>query len=546
MKVDFDNLTPEQCAIFEQEIDESIDDYNRISSALQMKDNRTIWLINNVTSRNTTFSSLLYYIKCIRFLEKYEQTNTDIVVYTSNKVLYKLLLQKYKVYYKKTNCSNITNLESKLYRLIRIFNWASHALLNRSQNRIRRILDSGAITLIDIDIPKKSKSFYDRYYGNVIKDIEPKVQSQCWFFVYYSPISSRKEIKQFVDKSDVNIIFLWDFLSLVDFVKAFCALFTRFSSNYLKYNYKGIELYSALRKEADNSFSNYHYISLLYEKSIMRMREAGVSVRLAIDWFENQAFDKTFTRAFYNNYPETKLHSYIGFMADVEENPITLATNTEYDMHLAPRKLFVCNQALYDLYKKTGYKGEVIKAPFYRAENVWRVKRTNVPHAQFTIFLPLGLNDYEISFKVSFLSKMPKYNNVLIVIKPHPASQIELDSLVNDINNDVQIVNGNIYDYLLKADCVVASYSSTLYEALALGIPIMNFEDKTNRIRLKKPVNVPDNLWFLIKDSETFDMAISKIKNTPFLYYQTVASSIRDYYFTQRSVLYNNSFFCLN
>ena len=91
MFVDFLHLNSVEACLFEKNRDIVLKDYNMLSEILQRRSSDLSWLLNNVTSRNTNFSKLLYYMRCEKMLYDIAKDNIIEKVITDDRVLANLL-----------------------------------------------------------------------------------------------------------------------------------------------------------------------------------------------------------------------------------------------------------------------------------------------------------------------------------------------------------------------------------------------------------------------------------------------------------------------
>ena len=543
MIIDLSNLESKEAKVFNSNIDEVLADYQALADDLQKRTSDLSWLLNNVTSRNTNFSKLLYYMRCEKMLYDIAKDNTIETVITDDRVLANLLESKYNV-----DCKAEEKKKSRLRIALSCLKWSFYAFLSRSKGRLNRLQQSEVATIIDTDIAKKADKYNDRYYGNVLDTIAPEKTKDFFYNIIYLPLPKKKDILQIDKNTPYNTIYLWDFLEPQDYFVALFGMLKRNHTNLLDYNYLGINQRPALKSIYYDSGSFYYYLAYLYERVVFRMKKKGVQIRLYIDWFENQSFDKSFHWAMKRYYPEVPVHSYIGFMADTKSNPITIASNTELVLGIVPKNLFTCNKALYDQYKESGYKGNVEVAPFYRAETIWAIEPAVEKQKFFTMLVPLGLNDEEVQYKVKMLKSFVDSNvihDVEVILKPHPVYNNEIIKDLLGDTKEIKIVGGNIYDYLPAVNAVVASNSTTTYEALALGKPLLYLLDPDLRVLLNKPKGLSEEMWYEVSDVGSFAQAVNKVQQLSASYLIAEGERLKNYYFTKNTKELTNKLFAL-
>lgn len=541
MVIDFNNLSLDLISKFDKDKSIVMKDYESMSNTLLLSADDLFWLVSNPTSRNVCHSKFFYYLRCQKLLHDIEQEDSIEKVITDDIILCKLLSQKYNV-----ELVGRRTRPQKIFGLMRCIVWSFCAMFCKSSVRLKKLENTKHAVIIDTDIAKKTKKYNDRYYGDVLSRLPEDYQNKSFYNIIYLPIPKKKDIKIIDENTQLKTIYLWDFLKPNDYIKSIISLLRHKHSDKLNIEYLGINQKPVLDFVYRDNYSFYFYLSFLYERVIYRMKEKGVDIKLYIDWFENQSFDKSFYWAMNKYYPGTPVHAYIGFMADTNENPITIATNSELNKGIAPRHVFVCNKALKDLYIESGYKGKVEIAPFYRANAIWNKKPSEKRNDSFTILVPMGLMKQEVDAKVKFFVDFLKSytdKEVLVLLKPHPVyNASSIASMISGVDN-ISMITGDIYDYLPSADAVVASNSTTTYEALALGKPIIYYLDPLRKLSLSKPHKVPEIMWHLVDNFEALSKVIDTIRNFDYQEMRNAGILLKDYYFTRESEVLNNKLF---
>lgn len=309
MIIDLSSLESKDAKVFNSNIDEVLADYRALSDDLQKRTSDLPWMLNNVTSRNTNFSKLLSYMRFEKMLFDIAKDNSIDKVITDDRILANLLKSKYNV-----DCKVEEKKKCRVRIALSCLKWSFYAFFCRSKERLNRLQQSEGATIIDTDIAKKANKYNDRYYGNVLDTIAPEKTKDFFYNIIYLPLPKKKIIKQIDTNTPYNTIYLWDFLKIQDYFFALFGMLRRNHIDLLDYDYLGINQRPALEAIYNDSSSFYYYLAYLYERVIYRMKKKGVKIRLYIDWFENQSFDKSFHWAMKKYYPRVPVHSYIGFM----------------------------------------------------------------------------------------------------------------------------------------------------------------------------------------------------------------------------------------
>lgn len=540
MIIDFISLDSKLSIIFEAQKCEVLTEYEKISEDLLRRGTSLAWLVSNPTSRNVFHSKLFYYLRCLHLVNYVDASYGIDKIVTDDVNLYKILANRYPV-----GCVGTSKRSSGWIQLLRVLKWVYGAIRCKSKERIKTLLEKKQVTIIDTDIAKFATKYNDRYYGDILDRLPKEIQESAFYNIIYLPNPKKNDINVIDNNTKFNTLYLWDFLKPVDYLSSFRSLLDYKQRN-LSYIFEGYDIKNLIKAVYHHNKSFYFYCAFLYERMIYRMKEMRVDIRLYIDWYENQSIDRAFHWAMNKYYPNVRTHSYLGFMGDANETPHIIATNTELESGLAPKVLFVCNHALKDKYKTSGYKGTVKIAPFFRASSVWNLKMEPFQNDEFTILAPMGLSRVEVVEKVNFfvdvLNQCHKFN-FRVLLKPHPVyNSIEIEESIKGTSN-IEIVGGSIYKYLPKVDAVVASNSTTTYEALAVGKPLLYFVGRNRTLTLSRPPMTPDNMWFYVEDLQTFEESIKSIQSLEQNLLFEQSKVLREYFFTQETIGLNKELF---
>lgn len=533
MFVDFSNLTRSQLDLFNSKSTEALQIYNRISSELlDESPNDISWLTNNATSRDTSWSRVLYYINCIVFLEALNNKDGIDEIKIDNPIFAKILKCRYDVicdeslivYRAKAAIKNIYHYFFNVWRCI-------HCLCAKSNQRLYNIIRLKNVTLIDTFIAKRMDSYEDRYYDNVV---ESNLNGNFCYLINYLPTPHRSDTKSITNNTVVPVLFYFDLLKLSDYLFGLKRII--FGKRKVSHSYivNGIDITDILNECSLNSTGFYYLRSLLYYRMAKRIFTYNIDLRLLIDWYENQGYDRSLYYSFYEQKKEKLIRGFMGHIPDIGSWPHRIATPEEYAHNIAPKYLFVCSKFLYDVYITNQYPGVLFLAPLYRAQKVWHIDRIWGTNSVLTVLAPLGIGDYETKTKLSFIVEFireKKINNIRFVIKPHPNFPLKrIHEIINKVDF-IEIVQGDIYDYLPYSDVIIGANTTVMYEALAIGIPVLNILDPKGIIQLSRPQRTPDVLWYDINDSIDMANSLEIIKNQDVSKLISCGKIIKEYFF---------------
>ena len=533
MNLDFNQLTPEQTKLFDSLRQNVVNDYNELSDKmLKDGDGSVEYLLSNVVSRNIYFSKFLYYLQCLKLVSEIGLKAEDTIVVT-DKTLYDAIKTG-------TNCSvKFEREQVKHFSFIRnagsfvrtCFRFAA-CYISRSSNRKERLIKTDDVTLVDSFLHENSEKngkYIDRYYCQMLDYAEKK--DNIFYLLLYLPVPSKKKALMIQKGSATNLIYFFDLLKISDYLYALSMPFRKLLPK-KKYDYCGFDLRPVIKK-CSYSGNEYFMYGLLYYRFIRRAKEAGIKIKHVVDWFENQSYDKGLYLGMKQYYPDSTIYGYVGFIADYNASPHIIPTKEEYNFGIAPKQIHTCNQWLANAFEKISGYVECSVMSSLRATKIWTLKRKVKDFDEFKIIIPLSLNNAETVFKVEYFKTYvaQTQQKVKVVLKPHPDTpKAFIDSLLSGIDG-IEAVYGNIYDYLIDVDAMVATNSSTIYEALSMGIPVLSLYDSKGIFNCAKPDSVDDEMWIDVPSLEELDNIVT-----------LVAQKGRDYY-NQKGERLKNLFF---
>ena len=532
MTTDFKNLSAEQLKIFDENIEILINDYNQlIDRVLLDMPNRIESLVSNAVSRNVFFNNSLYEIKCLRYLDQIDlKVGDSVIVYHES--LKKSILSKYKgvnVILKKEKKKLWLHIAKQYLRTVVKF-W--HYYKSRSKERRENLVKTKGVTLIDTFMHEDSINkgrFIDRYYCDMVCHVENKTK----IFELLFPICSisAEKARKVSDGTNENILFFFDLLKLSDYIKA---LILPFRDNITaSYSYNGYDV-TPIIKESLCSYDDYFMFGVLYYCFFKRAKQYGVEIRHVVDWYENQSHDKGLYYGLSKFYPDATVNAYVGFITNPEQTPHNIPTKAEFERGIAPQKIFLCNRWLASYYgEKSGY-ANCKPASFFRASKIWTLSQKERTDDEFRIIVPLSLNNRESEFKVERMKNLcsKSSQNIKMLLKPHPDTSKEfVDSLIKGNEDVISTVYGSIYDYLIDVDAMIATVSTSIYEAVALGVPIISLRDPKNQFNVTMPKGFDNDIWINVESVSDFDLGISKIKQQGRKFYQNIGNQMKELFF---------------
>lgn len=507
MTLDLDNLSPEQLDFKTKMNEKVISFYGRFYNLIQSKMPEGIQgKLNLLADRNSCSSNTFFYIENIIFIKEYCDNYDVERIETKDKVLYDILKDQFLIIYTGSGRLSDSRLFRKIKSILFYTLWTIRCVKNKSNVRVEEIKKLDEVIFVESDIMKHSDSYNDRYYTGLWDQIPDNWKSKVYYFIQFLPIPYSNEFKIIERNSKQNIVYLNDFLKISDYIYALRKV--NISRKYRRFDisYDGISLDSLFNIIYSQRYQIYNIYPFLYERVIHNMKKGKINIKCFVDWYENQSYDKGLYYAFNKYYPEVPVNSYVGYVKDYRKEPYGIPSPKEISLNTAPSRIFVCSQFVKNNFIKNGYKGNVDVVPFYRSQKVYTLKRTPTKKANNSNYLLalLGLNMIEIKSIVSYLCKLEKVlpEGYSICVKPHPACPSNvIKDLIGGDSKRIEVIGGDTYERILSSCAVIGANSTSMYEALALGVPVITLdaddaEDDRNELKYNtcNPNDVPEIL----------------------------------------------------
>jgi hypothetical protein len=510
------------------------------------------WWISEIANRNT-FSSRLFWDCCLLiFVKEVLKNDSNITcIKVSTSPLKKVLCYYLRKYFPYIKVVLIVSRKKQMkYILFPILNyfWLILTYLNRfliSNFMIGCVHKLPPdITLVDTFVFDDSFDhgvFLDRYFGELHKYLS---ETEARSF-YYNPtlvISLRKTLSVFGAMKISRRPFLPKecFLKLADYVFAFLYPWRAIKLKPQRTYWEEFDLTPLLRSEWYYHLTSLRSIEgLLKYRFAGRLKEAGVTLRLIIDWFENQSIDKGANAGFHQSYPEVPL---VGYMSGFSKYYMCMAhpTSEEYKAGVLPQVVAVCGKGFTSSIKAFCPQIKVLTAPAFRYAWVWKEGPIQSDPKYITVLVALSLLYEEcVNSLVSCIGAL-RHNlppNVRFWLKPHPCS-IPLEKIIKKagvtLPPEFKTISGGFPEWMEKADIIVGNESSTVLEALARGIPAIVIGHGSRVTMHSIPDAVPLGLWQLCFTPKELAEAIKFIINRDdkdLQKHKRIAKTVREQYF---------------
>lgn len=385
----------------------------------------------------------------------------------------------------------------------------------------------GPLTLIDTFVTAAYISD-DRWYGALWSSLSERQKAQTYFVpsVVNTSLRYMRRVYGELREGSRNILIKDDFLTIADIAHA-CLYRWRLKKISLSPVYAcGCDITPLVRGElARNRDIPTVIESLLTYRFIARLKESGIHVRLAIDWFEGQVIDKAWNLGFKHYFPDVKRIGYRAF----ESFPFYLCSYpipVERSAGVVPDVFAVQGCGTIPTVREFIPDLDVIVIPSFKSQHVWDrccESKVHEPAGAFIVLVTLPISVHaaariverllDAQMGVSVEGRWVRY-----IVKPHPAvgAQPVLDCITQIVSAEVSFTVEPSFGTLLRqSDLLITEASSTCLEALAVGVPVIVMANETGLTNDPVPAAVPRSVFRKVRTRTELIEAIAGFAARP-------------------------------
>ena len=514
--------------------------FNTISSELRHKFNEIVteistplkqkldWWVEGPASRNTFGSPFFHYYCSLHLIQKLlDQNKLSFNCILVDSLEFKRLIELMfhdlglngcMVQYDKPSITKLIKLRLKIPFLI--FKKIAQQILAKISGKSNYdVLNGKPLVLIDTFMTA-SFTRDDRYYGLLWENLTNEVKEVAYFIptIVSTPVSKMFQTYKELRNNVRNFIIREDFLTLTDIIYAFQH---QRRVKKIKINPVHVLGYDISKLIEEELYCNQDFLtvveSILTYRFVQRLKEKGLEVRVAINWFEGQVIDKAWNYAFNKLYPEAKTIGYRAF----ESFPFYLCSYPipiEAESDVLPDVVGVEGRGTIATVREFLPNLEVMVIPALRTQHVWdnglALGKRDYIHVLIT--LPISLKtSFRIIGHLLEASKLVNYKGKTIVytIKPHPTHILEQIKASFDLELSDSFVFTNeksLPPLLHCSELLISEGSSTCLEAMACGIPVIVVENQEGLTFDRIPHNFPEEI---VRKTRTVSQLVEAIEH---------------------------------
>jgi hypothetical protein len=353
----------------------------------------------------------------------------------------------------------------------------------------------------------RNGKFYDRHFPDIAVSLTEEEGAQLRYFPTFYKIRNYPKAFRGLRGLRGSFLLKEDYLRLGDYLYAFGHGFrVRRIKPASKLMLDGLTVNALIHEELRRGWMYPSAIeALLKYRAIRRMSEAGVGIERVVDWFENQDIDRGANAGYRRYYPDTEVVGYVGYVAS--QHYLCMYPSPAEEMaKVLPTRFAVMGRGFVDTPKEfcPDLIVDVAPALRYSGQPSSTVRIAAENHLSIVVALPVVRAEAtEILDAIRHLLQGLKESSLAAVhmhfyIKPHPASDISRDyefGISSEMKAGVSWVDEKLDALLSKSDVLVSAASSSCFEALTMGVPVVVFGSCYGLTYVPIPQAVPQGRW---------------------------------------------------
>jgi len=522
-------IDPEHSTLFNRVAVEIRDSFVDAVESISRQHTKSInWWVSSPASRNTLASPFFHYCCCLTLLQELIREKEPVNEIIIDSKAFKQIIEDYLAKQGVNARVTLARLPAKqrlkefvrpIYAIFCIP--LKHLLLffiARQTQPLRKSLPTEPLTLIDTFVmPGYIEK--DRYYPGLVGALSEKEKENVWFVphLYGFRLWQFLQVVMRLRKSERNFLLKDDFLKFRDYWCLWRHLFRVRKLQIKSSFFRGVDISTLVREEL-TGFRNISssYVPLLNYRFAKRLKEAGIKLRLVIDWFENQNIDKGWNAGFRRFFSDIPSIGYQGFIpVDFELN--VYPTAAEKESRILPIEIGVIGKALLPSLRKYCPDINLKLIPAIRYKGVWGNRKYYPEENVITILvaLPIVISEAVYMLKLIAPVAIEAVDSTCFWVKPHPTvsqSQIQ-GAFGSGWPKRFEFAGGDFSDCVEKSNLLISNASSVCMETLAKGIPVIIVGSRHGLIHNPIPETITEDIWRLCYSPQEVASAIQVYQN---------------------------------
>lgn len=553
--IDLEDLDIDHVILLNEISSELIADFNKLPEIIfDITNKNYTWFFTTIFSRNYYQSNLFLYCCYLALIDRIllsKQKINKIIV--PSKAFKKVLENYLSSYSQKINIENKSKKNYKLrfknfilknFGLLYSLNYCLKLFISKNTERTKKIIDQSSVRLIDTFILQNSINegkYIERNYPGMLKYVKDKDRNSIFFVPHIIAKHKPSDLQKIYELSEENIVYKQDFLKIQDYIYSLISIIKIHKLNNVPIIFKNFNILPLINDEIAINKYVKSISGLLNFHFIKRLKNKKVDLKLVLDWFENQILDKGLNFGVNTFYPNI---SHIGYKGYNNTDGYIFYTNpTEFEVSnkLIPKTLAIIGEGYKNINKKYYSNQKLLVTGGFRFSKLWDSKRIrdNVSNKKkILVVLPIIIKE-SIEILELIINSVNKINTDIIYnIKLHPA--LDINAVVNYFDKNwpsyFHIIDEDLIKIASHSNLVLGSGTTSCFEALALGIPVIIIGSQSNLTKNPIPTTINGKIWKLVyktNELRNYTNFYLNLNSNQIKELDEIGSKIKDEFFTQ-------------
>jgi surface carbohydrate biosynthesis protein (TIGR04326 family) len=382
-------------------------------------------------------------------------------------------------------------------------------------------------------------SFRDRYFPYLHEYLQNRSKRIIIHPVLHGFKHNYFSIYKRMRMSSSHFLIQEDFLRLADYFSSLTYPIRAIRRKIMANRFRDFDIDDIVREDRNynSSISGMHPILIC--RLFQRIGESGFQLETIINWYENQVIDKALIAGCRKAFPETQIlgaQLFIHTMNSLNLYPC----ESEVEFNVTPDILL--ETSAYQCKNVQVYSQAIPCSPVaaLRYAHVFQDQGSNVRpvvRTAIVVILPFDMCEAIELLEVVKESLVGLQTDMRILIKCHPDYKTE--DIIHAFGKDqwpsrFLIFEGNIEDTLEQAAVVISSYSSSMVEAAAKGVPVI-FVGRQTALNLNPLENLNLDIYTECYTSDELIQAVDKYIHPSAADaddFKKMGQTVRDIFFT--------------
>lgn len=368
----------------------------------------------------------------------------------------------------------------------------------------------------------KDGIFKNRYFSELHKTLNDKgIHTAILPILCGIGLRNYRGILDRIRKSKTMFVLPEDYLKIYDYFVTFINALKRLTHREKVQPFLEIDMQPLVDEiNSANLCSPAFMTAMVLHRLPKRLFEAGISPRLYVNWGENHTTHRAFISGFHKYLPDTKVVGGKPFIAPI--NHLNLfGTESEKSFGVSPDRVVTCGEKLREIFsiydKKCQYDVGASFRYGYLRDSVSKRNNSSPEEHKSKVIAVLLPNSVEASRYLISISGKAIKNAIAegwkVLIKPHPgvtkATALSLLAEADFQNKNIELTWSDLSTILLKTSAVVTYESSTAFEAISFGIPVVVMGMSVG-LDFNVVNYLPSPMWKLCYTPDSLDKALNE------------------------------------